>query len=1279
MSRSLGIDDCDCLCMGLPASISSRFNPIQCILRMSTIVPPPGVSKLTIPPRTPNNAVGVTPTSHRSLSSTSSGVISANEFGNGFDMKGWINAQLANRETGTKVSTPMDAALTSHSHSDLSATTAHLSSLLMKLQLLASDVSTSMEDRSAELVGAMPKAVREIGFIHRESQNLRANLTDILKEMTNMDSGKLTGTGSGGTNGGNGTTSAADTIEFLQSIDVVKGRILRCAHTLEEVDTWRKREALVEKLFDGIQITAPPSNSSATEGGATALVVPFSAFSDIARIHRELHVMHSIVDRFRSLGFGPGSEHETRMATVTAYETRLTHVTELCLDNAMDMLQEEGGDIAALQQLTVDSDTSSASAAAVAASSSPAVQSLQTLHALYCSGQLKGLTREGFERKYYASKIKRSWSAQIAARYATPPTAAATDAKMMLNWLSTMYTAVVSFVSNELHFAKSLFGSASAVAACVAALSSANSQPERSRFAIADEWQEKSAAAAANAITAPAANVGVDGATSGVSVSVSFVYTGVLDCLHQELTPLLSSSFATFMGNNVEKNSIAVHKLIQLWELTLNQLGWPIANILFPSAQSDTHTPTLQSSDWSETQSHNAQAQLLDVLLHPLSPFLASYAALEKSCLIGGLDSAWSEVPTLASSHSPSFEDAANALAEVHRTVLAHSAQAQQRCIQLSAGALTDPLLHGLQDAYIQYAQHMGALLHRLRRSAGLDVTNVTNKASKLNASPDASDELSSAEASAAAVASADAAASLSQNDSDWASLSGCFLLLRTARSIQWDLFAPHVESELMIRLAEHTGLVQLLKHVEEEKEWRMNQRNFGTDAPSPAVRKLSSAAIEANIRRNSLTAASPRLTGMTGPTIPATTLTVAPNNHVSPFPSIDAFSRMLFVSFLLAHPSFLSSLRTLVHRELLVHRPSLLSQVLTSAQTYELESGSHGTLGLLSHPAAPVLTNTTGSVTPAANRSSIVAPTGSKYGFPSAVSVGGLASSGALSISSPNGTGSFGLTSTSASSSAAPAVASAPPSSHLFPGAAAEMDAFIGQLHGLIYDTMFRSIARLLHGFASWNHIWGSSGTAGVSGTLLSAIPLPSFSMQPSDYIVHIGEHLLTLVQQLEPFTKGSEEEEENSNATTPVGKHTPVSLTDTSTSASVPPSYVESDALYWLQLLSRGTFRLLLTSVLSLTILTDKGARQLSTDIEYLVNVLSALGLSMPPLVLKLSLWLSWNESNTLMKLSQGSAGEEWTLDGLAAEEKHMLRHVLKCRRFKNIDPHALTTLNQ
>jgi len=264
-----------------------------------------------------------------------------------------------------------------------------------------------------------------------------------------------------------------------------------------------------------------------------------------------------------------------------------------------------------------------------------------------------------------------------------------------------------------------------------------------------------------------------------------------------------------------------------------------------------------------------------------------------------------------------------------------------------------------------------------------------------------------------------------------------------------------------------------------------------------------------------------------------------------------------------------------------------------------------------------------------------------------------------------------------------------------LFPAAGLAMDALVGQLHGLLYACMFRPIARLLAGFERWSSVWagssGSSGAGGLDDQSVTTLPLPSFSLQPSDYMVQLGEHLLTTVQQLEPFTRAEDEEEEQDGEQLNEGEETQkqprVTVTSTPTGSPLPPVYVESDALYWLQLLSAGTFRLLLSRVLSVPVLSPRGARQLATDLDYLLNVLLALGIAAPTLAKRLAHWLHCSEQDMSQALAAGhttSAAADATMTTTVAagatatdaparivdmqpEEKQMLRHIIKARRWK------------
>lgn len=108
--------------------------------------------------------------------------------------------------------------------------------------------------------------------------------------------------------------------------------------------------------------------------------------------------------------------------------------------------------------------------------------------------------------------------------------------------------------------------------------------------------------------------------------------------------------------------------------------------------------------------------------------------------------------------------------------------------------------------------------------------------------------------------------------------------------------------------------------------------------------------------------------------------------------------------------------------------------------------------------------------------------------------------------------------------------------------------ETFVSTIKTMIYDTMFLEIRNKLRDLPQWP-VWNSESK-------LSQLRLPSFSLQPSEtmtqvcrtaqkavifnpgigshkiFIIYtcafmqVGEHLLTLVQQLEPFTKAAEDE---------------------------------------------------------------------------------------------------------------------------------------------------------
>ena len=109
-------------------------------------------------------------------------------------------------------------------------------------------------------------------------------------------------------------------------------------------------------------------------------------------------------------------------------------------------------------------------------------------------------------------------------------------------------------------------------------------------------------------------------------------------------------------------------------------------------------------------------------------------------------------------------------------------------------------------------------------------------------------------------------------------------------------------------------------------------------------------------------------------------------------------------------------------------------------------------------------------------------------------------------------------------------------------------------------------------------------------------------FSLTPLVYISEIGEYLLTLPQQLEPFLSQDD------------------SLFAKALQACEQPFHADCTGIFssqrhdnaadiWLNAICKGVMKNYMSSVLLIPKLTAQGAHQLSADIDYLNNVMSAL----------------------------------------------------------------------
>ncbi|GET02792.1 conserved oligomeric Golgi complex subunit 7 [Rhizophagus clarus] len=207
-------------------------------------------------------------------------------------------------------------------------------------------------------------------------------------------------------------------------------------------------------------------------------------------------------------------------------------------------------------------------------------------------------------------------------------------------------------------------------------------------------------------------------------------------------------------------------------------------------------------------------------------------------------------------------------------------------------------------------------------------------------------------------------------------------------------------------------------------------------------------------------------------------------------------------------------------------------------------------------------------------------------------------------------------------------------------------VETFIRLCQRFVFDTIFFPIAKHLTNLPNmdaWNSV--------VEKTKISPfkIQIPTFSLQPNEYITRIGEHLLTLPQQFEVYAddkslafsikslpysneKPTQEKEvkdlkedkkgdviadddEKAKATSSITiAGEPNIITEESSISQLDDDEISTDEVThaWIASVARGTIHAILEKIFIIPQLSSHGARQLLTDLGYLTNVLSTLDIS-------------------------------------------------------------------
>jgi hypothetical protein len=171
-------------------------------------------------------------------------------------------------------------------------------------------------------------------------------------------------------------------------------------------------------------------------------------------------------------------------------------------------------------------------------------------------------------------------------------------------------------------------------------------------------------------------------------------------------------------------------------------------------------------------------------------------------------------------------------------------------------------------------------------------------------------------------------------------------------------------------------------------------------------------------------------------------------------------------------------------------------------------------------------------------------------------------------------------------------------------------LESLLGGVDHLLYELMLAPMRAKLNGFADWK-IWSQS-----SPSTQAHLPLPMFSVQPSEYMTQIAEQLLAMLPQLETFmarTHVNDGTGNDNNGSSSSSRNDDSGDDTKSHESGVNVTTDDKSAQYWVNKVAIGVVKLLLERIAAIPKLSDRGCRQLATDIDYLANVLS--GILIPP----------------------------------------------------------------
>jgi len=259
------------------------------------------------------------------------------------DVKAWVNSclekALASQETspslkeeeltqakeseeGLNVADPD----TMPSHAGPAPLENHLSGILIRLQQESQTLNSKLEDQMAQLLGSIPRALREVDRIGRDSTALLRGVSKLDTQVTSLERAATpSATNGDSTVHLNGVVSSsvdsstsfdASTIETLEHLHTIKTNLDQTIGVLEQSANWSRLAREVEEGFESQNLVGVAQRLS-------SLRASLSLLAGMPGSEQREHTLASMEERLETL-IGPGLQDAIRTCLASEEEGEST-------------------------------------------------------------------------------------------------------------------------------------------------------------------------------------------------------------------------------------------------------------------------------------------------------------------------------------------------------------------------------------------------------------------------------------------------------------------------------------------------------------------------------------------------------------------------------------------------------------------------------------------------------------------------------------------------------------------------------------------------------------------------------------------------------------------------------------------------------------------------------------------------------------------------------------------------------------------------------------------